>query len=76
MKKFTVLLLLVLVFLSSCSVSGGVNVLPSKENNDGIVYQTFYIEGMPCMRIGRGMGSGVWEFDGVTCDWSKWEGNE
>jgi hypothetical protein len=45
-----------------------------EQTNEGIIYETFYIEGMPCMRVGRGNKSHAWEYDGVTCDWSKWRG--
>ena len=41
-----------------------------KLTQDGIVYELFYIEDMPCIRVGR---DGVVFYDGVTCDWSRWK---
>ena len=29
-------------------------------------YEVFFIEGMPCVRVYR--------IDGISCDWSKWNG--
>ena len=29
-------------------------------------YEIFLIEGMPCVRVNR--------IDGVSCDWSRWDG--
>lgn len=29
-------------------------------------YEVFIIEGMPCVRVYR--------IDGISCDWSKWDG--
>jgi hypothetical protein len=79
MKKTLVIVMIaiaVILSLTSCAVSGGVNAVPIKVNPDGIGYELFYIEGMPCMRIARMMNDQVWSYDGVTCDWSKWAGSE
>lgn len=77
MKKRILLIFLVAIVLSSCGISGSSSSFDDvrEKTSDGIVYETFYIEGMPCMRIGRGVEGGVWEYDGVTCDWSRWKGN-
>lgn len=82
MKKLVLLVVLCLFLLSACNPpSFGIGGAPDELNSvrkstpEGIIYETFYIEGMPCMRVGRGTESTVWSYDGVTCDWSKWEGN-
>lgn len=42
-----------------------------------ISYETFEVEGMTCMRFGRAAPNGVvWNFDGVACDWSQWDGRQ
>ena len=70
--------ILIALFTMSCDIGGGPDDLKNncKVNKNGIAYELFYIEGMPCMRVGRSMGDGIWEYDGVTCDWYKWETTE
>jgi len=82
MKKLVLLVVILSFVLSACDApSFGIGGAPAdmadkrQVSSDGIIYETFYIEGMPCMRIGRGSKTSVWYYDGVTCDWSKWEGN-
>jgi len=75
MNKFTIIMLIIVVSLclSSCAT---VPLDTAQTTSEGITYELFYIEGMPCMRIGRvALGNNtVWSYDGITCDWSKWNG--
>jgi len=65
---------LLLAGLVGCGIGGSPDDMKDvrKMTKEGIVYELFYIEGMPCVRVGRSDGDGVWGYDGVTCDWSKW----
>lgn len=80
MKKYLYIVFVFSLFLSSCGsheIKGGIGTYPVKQNSEGVSYELFYIEGMPCMRIGRSFGDNqTWAYDGVTCDWSKWSGNK
>ena len=68
MKKLFVILLMFL--LAGCEPTYS----NPKITEDKIPYQLFYIEGMPCMRIGK-QATYAHEISwGVTCDWSKWKG--
>ena len=67
------LILIMVLFLTGC-ITGGPGSVPLHVSPDGITYELFYIQGMPCMRFGRGTMNGVWKYDGVSCDWSKWNG--
>ena len=74
--KNLILIFLLIVFLLGCGVRGGPYDLEKIRiiQSNGIGYELFYIGEMPCVRISRTMFSkGVWAYDGVTCDWSKWE---
>lgn len=54
----------------------GYTKLEIRTNADGIQYQMFTIEGMPCIRVGDTKVYGTNKIsDGVSCDWSKWKGN-
>lgn len=81
MKLFVIsilvgLLLAILVFivLPQFQVRGGPEDLHHQTLSNGVTYELFYVEGMPCMRFGRAAGDTVWNYDGVSCDWSKWNG--
>ena len=74
MKKLIFVFIILALLLSACSITGGPGVLPIHKNENGIGYELFYVEGMPCMRFSRTQGASVWAFDGVSCDWSKWKG--
>ena len=59
-----------IVLLGGCSVEqAGTNV----DDKPGLVYDTFHINGMPCVRIARTMGGKVFAFDGIDCDWSQYK---
>ena len=78
MKKILFGIILVLS-LTACNngIRGGSGTFQLHTTNEGIGYEIFYIEDMPCMRISRTqpeVGTGIWAYDGVTCDWSKWDG--
>ena len=66
--KFGLVLLLIFLILFGL-VALMINADVNATNHD-VFYRVFYIEGMPCMRIGN-----TTTFNGVTCDWSKWKGN-
>jgi hypothetical protein len=73
-----VVALVLLVLLYSCmqSYPQGYDKLTVLTNSDGIQYQMFTIEGMPCVRVGNTKTYGTNNIaDGVSCDWSKWKGN-
>ena len=76
MKKIVILILMIFILTGCASNSSG--SLINKYTDNGLVYNQFVIEGMPCMRIGRSVSGnlGVWQWDGITCDWSKWDGNK
>ena len=67
--------ILISFVLFNFGISGGSASIPHKTTSEGIVYELFYVEDMPCMRVGRGLGNAIFEYDGVTCDWSKWKYN-
>ena len=71
MKKYIVAFLICLILLSACVPEGRVTI---QENSKGISYELFYIEGMPCMRFIH-TEIAYQKYDGVSCDWSKWNGN-
>lgn len=84
MKKIILVVVgLVLLFsmvgcnYDNVSNTSGLRFEGVSETNSNIGYDLFYIQDMPCMRIGRTVGgTDVFELDGVTCDWSKWNGNK
>lgn len=60
-----------IVLLGGCSTDqAGTNV----NDKPGLAYDIFHIKGMPCVRVARTSGSSVWAYDGVSCDWSKYQG--
>jgi len=74
MKKIMLVFIVVFIlFVTVACVTGGVDDAHTrKETSDGgFIYELFYIEEMPCLRVGRGSVDSVWDYDGVTCDWSK-----
>lgn len=40
-------------------------------SSEGIPYEYFTIEGMPCIRLGNG-NTLYSSFSTLSCDWSKW----
>ena len=67
------MLFIMLLLLFGCGVEITSTLKDDRKlTQDGIVYELFYIEDMPCIRVGR---DGVVFYDGVTCDWSKWKTN-
>ena len=52
--------------LSSAIVALGIALIAVSviEMNKPINYEIIYIDNMPCVSIG----------DGISCDWSKWQG--
>lgn len=63
-----------LLLTSTTPVHGGPQEVQHQTLPNGITYDLFYVQGMPCMRFGRSVGNNVWNYDGVSCDWSKWNG--
>lgn len=45
------------------------------ENENGVNYQIVTIEGMPCLTVKSTTKDG-WAVLSITCDWSKWSGDE
>ena len=65
------MLFIMLLLLAGCGLEITSTLKDDRKlTQDGIVYELFYIEDMPCIRVGR---DGVVFYDGVTCDWSKWK---
>ena len=69
LKRF---LIIALLFLVSCTPLYSEE---SRTTETSIPYELFYIEGMPCMRIGIQHSYAHNISWGVTCDWSKWNEN-
>ncbi len=67
MKK---LVLLVVFFLVSCAPLENYPQDKQVGNMPANTYVITTIEGMPCLILSNGGFT-----KGVTCDWSKWEGN-
>lgn len=40
--------------------------------NVNVNWHEFSIRTMPCVMIGRGDATHLWDWEGVTCDWSQW----
>jgi hypothetical protein len=80
MKKIILGIVLIVLLFSLCSCTNGGAFIEYNNRIQGtnFGYEIMYIEGMPCMRIGRVMdvGNDAWSVDGVTCDWSQWDGNK
>ena len=76
-KKMFIVFILV-TFLGACGVIKIDSDHQIKVEGSGVPigYELFYVEGMPCMRFSRIVPgeNGVWDFTGVSCDWSQWNG--
>jgi hypothetical protein len=60
--------LVFMIFLSGCNRSWqGISHEFVKQTSEGIRYELFYVEGMPCMRFGGQISE-----QGTSCDWSQW----
>jgi hypothetical protein len=72
-KKSIVLVCISLsIFLSSCGRGWQESYSnPIQQTSEGIRYEIFYVEGMPCMRFGGRISE-----QGTSCDWSRWNGNK
>lgn len=73
LKKVWLVSLVLVLLLGSCAVPG--RVLSSSGDN-GVSYELFYVEGMPCMRFNHNETILYQQIDGVTCDWSQWNGKK
>lgn len=41
------------------------------QDRAGWAYHTVHVDGMPCLIFHRTSGLSVWQYEGVSCDWSK-----
>lgn len=61
-----ILLMILIILVCGCSID-----TPSTSDM-GVGYTYIEVSGMPCFRVSRTIGNKIWAYDGVTCDWSKW----
>ena len=65
--KTLIIILLIILLLSGCSATVTNNT--TTDYIPEVKYYIIYIEEMPCLYLHQSTTS-----NGITCDWSKWEG--
>lgn len=63
-----IFLAIVLLFMTGCVEVGDI-----ENGNLPIGYEQFEANGMPCLYVYRTLSKGILDYDGVTCDWSKFQ---
>ena len=71
--KRAICLILVLLALTSCEDRPTERTC--EQDNLPTNYEIIYIEGMPCVYIEKQVCAG-YSAPAITCDWSKWEGEQ
>ena len=61
--------LLLLCLLAGCGVVDEAG--KPTDDRAGWAYHTVHVDGMPCLIFHRVLWSGVWRYEGVSCDWSS-----
>lgn len=72
MKK--IIIVLILISLMSCSPRNDIDNTSNPVITTSSIstsYEVIYIEGMPCIVV-----SEYTTLNGITCDWTKWDGNK
>ena len=64
MKRLLILCIVIAILLSGCGDGEEAHKMTWEQSMGSVGYRIIHIEGMPCVKI----------YYGISCDWSKWEG--